>query len=263
VLEPTKPPYAIVALHERGFARRTVSAGSEPRPVELTLEPWGRIEGILKIGRRPGGQQKLSLDRRDMWDSSDGINWTDSATTDAGGRFTADRLVPGKFDISRLISLGSVGSAGGHPSLVVDVRPGATTRVTVGGTGRAVVGKIEAPDELVGRKDWIYGLGYLHPSRAGAGPDPTVRSIVFKAEADGSFGIDDVAAGTYLLTLPIVKKPSASPGGFFSTDWIAKATREVVVPAMPGGRSDEPLDLGMIPAELVDHPAALTGGKKP
>ncbi len=262
-LEPSKPPYTLIALHDRGFARRTVSDQTGPAPAEMTLEPWGRIEGTLKIGRQPGGEQTLSLECNDMSVLSNGINWSNFPTTDAGGRFTVDRLVPGKVHISRHISLGDVGTTGGNPSLVVDVRPGETTRVTVGGTGRAVVGKVKVPDGLAGRKDWTHGLGYLHPSQAGAGPGTTARSIVFKAEADGSFRIDDVAAGTYLLTLPTIKKPSDSPGGFFGTDWIAKATREVVVPSMPGDRSDEPLDLGTIQGELVEHPVAPKGVKRP
>jgi hypothetical protein len=37
---------------------------------------------------------------------------------------------------------------------------------------------------------------------------------------------------------------------------IASARRELVVSAMPGGRSDEPLDLGVIPITLVKLEAA-------
>ena len=36
----------------------------------------------------------------------------------------------------------------------VDVAPGATTRVSLGGTGRPIVGKLNAPAEIAGRVDW-------------------------------------------------------------------------------------------------------------
>jgi hypothetical protein len=44
---------------------------------------------------------------------------------------------------------------------------------------------------------------------------------------------------------------------------IATARREVVVPPMLGGRSDDPLDLGAIPVTAVTQPAAAPAARKP
>jgi hypothetical protein len=52
--------------------------------------------------------------------------------------------------------------------------------------------------------------------------------------SDGSFRIEDVPSGVYWLRLRV---PGLPYGTFI---------REVIVPEMPGGRSDQPLDLGTI-----------------
>ena len=64
---------------------------------ELTILPWGRVEGILRFGRRPAAGQKLCLaltDRREG--PGQRVYWSSYATTDAQGRFTFERVVPGE-----------------------------------------------------------------------------------------------------------------------------------------------------------------------
>ena len=46
-------------------------------------------------------------------------------------------------------------------------------------------------------------------------------------------------------------------------DLLASASRRVVVPPMPGGRSDEPLDLGTIPVTAIKKPASSPNSRKP
>src|SRR6185312_10497261 len=58
---PQEPPYTIVALHDRGFAEQTIRDANAPPPADLTLRPWGRIEGTLRIGRRPGADETVVL----------------------------------------------------------------------------------------------------------------------------------------------------------------------------------------------------------
>jgi hypothetical protein len=136
----------------------------------------------------------------------------------------------------------------------VQVAAGATIRLDLGGTGRAVRGKVVLPAELAGRKDWLYDFCYLvrkpastEPRGAG-GEASSVRrgdaSVTFKVEADGSFRIEDVEAGTYELLIIVNEQPPDQRGlGHVA---LATARPEVVVPAMPGGRSDVPLDLGVV-----------------
>ena len=171
--------------------------------------------------------------------------------------------MPGKCSVSRLIEWQdrNIQSAGGSPSALLDVAPAATVKLTLGGTGRPVVGKAALPAELAGRDDWLFDFSYLvrkPPSQghSGAGEAGPVRradtSITFKTEHDGSFRIDDVEAGTYDLLITVSKRPTDQGGR--GHEVLATTRHEVIVPAMPGGRSDEPLDLGVI---------ILTAEKKP
>jgi hypothetical protein len=55
-----------------------------------------------------------------------------------------------------------------------------------------------------------------------------------------------VEAGTYDLRI-VVREGRA---GLLGGEALATARREVVVPEMTGGRSDDPLDLGEIPRKV-------------
>ncbi|HUT95257.1 MAG TPA: carboxypeptidase regulatory-like domain-containing protein [Thermoguttaceae bacterium] len=63
-----------------------------------------------------------------------------------------------------------------------------------------------------------------------------------KVEADGSFRFDDVPAGDYLLHARLQAPPAS--GQIVPGPVIANLRHALTVPEMPGGRSDEPLDLG-------------------
>ncbi len=148
----------------------------------------------------------------------------------------------------------------------MDVAPGETTRLTLGGTGRPIVGKAVVPAELAGRNDWLFSSGYLigKASAFEAGPGrsrPDRESYTFKVEPDGTFRIEDIAAGTYEILIILNKRP-VNEGGL-GHEPLASIRREVVVPPIPGGRSDEPLDLGAIPLVAVEKPNPAPGTAKP
>jgi hypothetical protein len=83
-----------------------------------------------------------------------------------------------------------------------------------------------------------------------SGP-PLGAGIFFSVEPDRSFRIEDIEAGTYELHLEINKQPVDQSEGPLGIKTIASARREVLVPPMPGGRSDEPMDLGKVPITVV------------
>jgi hypothetical protein len=262
ILPPSEPPYTIVVIHDQGLAERTIQSGPAPA-LELTIEPWSRVEGTLQFGRQPAGEQKLSLERVGRSGRYQGIVNTSSVTTDAEGRFIFERVLPGHVRVSRLIRFGEIFSSGGNPSAVVDVAPAATVRLTLGGTGRPIIGKAVPPADLADRPDWLYSYCYLYRKESEPEPMPanasdqgshlrTNETIVFRAEPDGSFRIEDVAAGTYELLIELNKRPTDGRG--YGHELLATIRREVVVPQMPGGRSDEVLDLGLIPATAAKKP---------
>jgi RNA polymerase sigma factor (sigma-70 family) len=254
-LPPQEPRYSLVVLHDRGYALHHAADKPAVAP-DLTIRPWSRVEGTLRIGRRPGSGRQLMLSRGQRPFLPPDIHWSDGATTDAEGRFAFERVVPGEVLISRLIPFGGIASAGGSPSARLDVAPGATTRLTLGGTGRPVVGKAVVPAGFAGRDDWRFGFCYLTrkpTTEQEQIPAPFRRpaeSYVFKVEPDGSFRIDDIGAGDYEIQIIVNERP-AEGGGLIGHEPLASVRRDVVVPAMPGGRSDEPLNLGAIPLEAV------------
>jgi hypothetical protein len=152
--------------------------------------------------------------------------------------------VPGEIRISRAIRFERGFSLGGGPSATIDLAPGATVRLALGGTGRPIVGKATVPAEVVDRDDWHYDLGELSREPI-AGRRADYRSV-FQVERDGSFRIEHVEAGTYELRI-VVREGRA---GLLGGEVLATVRREMVVPEMPGGRSDDPLDLGKIALKL-------------
>ena len=270
-LPPGEPPYTIVVVDDRGHAELTVKARPAV-PYRLTIEPWSRIEGTLRIGRQPAAAQKLNLAAEGHRDPADVVYRSGFATTDALGRFEFNRVVPGEVTISRMIEWKdrNIGSAGGSPSAVVHVAPAATVRLTLGGTGRPVVGKATLPAEITARDDWLFGFCYLVRKNFGAAPagasrDGSARgadtSFTLKVEPDGSFRIEDVPAGTYDLLIEVNKRPTDSGG--LGHEELATCRREVVVPVMPEGRSDKPLDLGVIPLTAVKKPETAPKARQP
>jgi RNA polymerase sigma factor (sigma-70 family) len=273
---PQEPPYTIVVLHDRGFAEQTVRNTASLPSSELTVRPWGRIEGTFRIGQRPGAGQSLELSYQRTGDTPATIPWwSGKATTDESGRFAFERVMPGEVTISReiLVKKSPSSQTVGHThTTYVAVSPGATARVDIGGTGRPVIGKVTAPAGLAGPIDWTFSNNSLIPKvtpiqaalvRSGLTKAPRVAAggATVKLEADGSFRVEDVEAGSYDLIIMVNEPPKDPFGVGIGREVIATARREVVVPAMPGGRSDEPLDLGSFPVTAVKDEAAPAARK--
>ena len=220
----------------------------------------------MKIGRKPASGQTVA-----GWLLESPVHY--STQTDESGRFVLDRVAPGRLTLDRRVE--NQDRQGWTPSNMVnlDVKPGETVRVQIGGTGRPVVGRLAIPE---GVKLSHFGLsdGALKPEM-GEPPTP-VDFLVFDSgqradwwaafsrtpegrayvedrdryyavalRPDGTFRAEDVPAGRYVLKLPFEGLSRGTREGRQ-----AFAHTEVVVPAMPGGRSDEPLDIGAIPLEV-------------
>lgn len=74
-----------------------------------------------------------------------------------------------------------------------------------------------------------------------------------KHTADGAFRFDDVPAGDYQLFIQIKRTPPEPISGIVQPP-IATARRDITVPEIPGGRSDDPLDIGVIAVEPKEKP---------
>lgn len=263
-------PASVLVLHDRGTGRRTTEELAESP--EVRVEPWGRIEGLLRIGSRPGADQEVGA-IVEVQDGLPGPAWRFSYTarTDAEGRFVIDRVAPGPVTVHRSLHYPS---ARGSLSLWshqnrVDVPPGGTTRVVLGGTGRAVVGRVVGPGGTTPTPDMVGGISTLRtilpdpPTPADFASYTAARKRAWYADfrrsvegqkyysrgnsytisfaPDGTFRADDVPPGRYELSLSISRR-----GEIYPPSAGGSALREVLVPAPEGRRADEPFDVGVI-----------------
>ena len=112
------------------------------KPLEIRLQPWGRVEGIV---RTRDGQW---ADRTVRWQKPGNLtSWMTlfyrgvATQSDSSGSFTLEHVPPGDGRVS--IDNGP----GVAPTLspMTPVGPGETVLLQVGGVGRMITGKLVAP----------------------------------------------------------------------------------------------------------------------
>lgn len=285
---PQTDKYLLVVVHNEGYAEVTdEELAAEPN---IVLEPWGRLEGVLRIGGRQLFHESLHLDYYADYETRApraGLHYN-GARTDANGCFARDRLVPGKVRISYMYPLDSMSVTRTRQEMI-EIPPGETANVTIGGTGRAVTGKFVAvPYEPIA---WHKGqvsldLKLSEPARPNDFNEmifverrrwndewrrdteegreykkmewEQARSYRAKIEADGTFRVDDVPPGEYELRACL----GSEIGG--KVMWGARKPvpppdYEFVVPDVNESDGNEPLDLGVIKTPPKKH---LTAGDK-
>jgi hypothetical protein len=72
------------------------------------------------------------------------------------------------------------------------------------------------------------------------------RYYPVKVAADGTFRVDDMEAGAYQLSAQLERAPGRGGSPVGARAVMAAGAVEVTVPGMPGGRSDEALDVGAV-----------------
>ncbi len=264
---PQEKSVAIVMVHETGFG--VIPHDQLVTSLDITLVPWCRIEGVLKVGKNIAPNQKVSARLNNaLFHGQVGYE----TRTDERGRFVLERVTPGAITVYRYMD--TADHRGWIPSnpVFVDVGPGQTVRVEIGGSGRPVIGKLTLPQgfklsDLVPefcklatirhepRKPDDYpdysrdqqNTWYESFSKTAEGKKHYQQERQYGVEIhdDGAFRIEDVPAGQYVLTLPFQGRTNSDESGLLAT-----AQRDVTVPGIPGGRSDEPLELGTIRLDI-------------
>ena len=139
---------------------------SWPVANELTLKPWGRIEGTLRVGGKPLAHETVIATLEEERIDSPGIRIQNEsrAQTDEQGHFVIERVVPG--DAQRALAAQLRGRPHvARPILSAPFRsvaPGQTVHVDViQEGGRPLAGKIVASDGAAGAARLIEGQGVL------------------------------------------------------------------------------------------------------
>ena len=234
--------FAVIIVHPEfygEFDRSVIEAHQV-----LTAKPWGRIEGVARVGGQPATETTI-------WYLPDRFRSPDArgqSSTTAQGRFVFDRVVPGELRVNMEYGQGSERRGSRYGPLVV-VKPGQTSRIEIGGTGRPVIARIAIPEEFDPDADYamysqfnLESEGFLNdalnnrPNR--------FRLDRMKLQPDGTLRADDVPAGKYSLGLVFTAEPLSA--AHRSPERFAIADAEFTIPEIPGGRSDEPFDLGVL-----------------
>jgi len=249
---PPGDKFLLVALGDAGFA--DAPSDEFAKTGQVALRPWGRIEGRVKIGRKPWAGQPVSF-QPTRPDRSGGIYVFDygyNTRTDEQGRFAFDRAVPGPGIVSRVVVTEFAGGSSQHMpcwSEAVEVKAGEPVSVTIGGKGRAVVGRVVldgTPDAPVDWRQNEPATINLPRSEWGTGQQ-AYRRYAANIDKEGRFRIEDVPPGKFELTVPVNAVPDPRSCG--SGTAIGRAIRPVTVPDGPG---DDPVDLGEFTATLFE-----------
>jgi hypothetical protein len=290
-----KEPWTLVARHDTGYAEIPHDQFKKLSGGDVYLQPWGKVEGTLRVGAKPQVNQKIVLFRtgsRDDWQAMR-IRHTRDVTTDPEGHFVFDRVAPGESWIAWEPKVKNK-LRQSHYTLA-EVEPGKSITLDLGGRGQSVVGRaatvaVNTPGQQItwaSVKNQSASASY-HNRIANTAwetrPDDWERmtpaqriewqkawektprgkeltrhrwGVDIDINPDGSFRIDDVLPGTYVVNCRLFHNENG-----FGED-LADCSAEFTVPPLPKGvdRVDTPLDIGTIPVTL--KPRALVGQAAP
>jgi hypothetical protein len=252
---------ALYAVNQAGFAR--VPSWSWTNGVEIMLQPWGRVEGMLRLNNRPAGNEKMRLaeDREGLF--ADG-GFSAVTLTDEQGRFVFSHVPPGHCYLSRCITQRNGWRT--TDLMFFEVASGETTNVAYGGKGRPVIGKcaVENTKDLHDAPTVMVEVCTPSPvlqamaKAANRKARPDVHSFCATAAADGSFQIDDVTPGTYELLFTIRDAEGAPRDRRF----LRSPPRQIVVPPLSNPEKCEPFDLGALKTHFSEEHAATAASRQ-
>ncbi len=247
----------MLVVHESGVYELPTSE-FQKRP-EITLEPWGRIEGTVQWQNVPGANEEIRLSIwRDEYGYPGMIGQSDQLISDDAGRFVFDKVLPGRVQLSRDIRLPEKSKHGltsvMFPGLCthVTVLPGESTKVLIGGQGRKVTGR------LTGRDSWEGVTIHVHPRAPHIGfpgdedlwrgfgifRESAIGSLFFrdklKPDADGKYEIPHMLPGDYQL---FVSVPEQGNNG---------ASTQFKIAAEVPGEVPAPLEIGELTVRASD-----------
>jgi beta-lactamase regulating signal transducer with metallopeptidase domain len=272
-IPPLAKPWMVLILGDDcyGYASQQALEAS-PR---VQTRPFARVEGRYLIGDRAGANVPVQLygHIQNRSTSHCVVFTSQQTTTDGEGRFRFEKVIP--TNNLRVARRDRGGRAPRSWSLGAPVRvePGATATVTLGGQGRPVVGRVELPEGWTDPVDFTDNARASFESNRPRIPfppslyrgktsfqdtgqsewlerwreSPEGRDYSDRREAgavdlspDGSFRFDDVPPGEYRLSIGVNERPPSHEADRFD-----RLGSIFTVPPIPGGRSDEVLDLGI------------------
>ena len=282
-------PFKLVVLDDRGYAE-TGADNLQPSMV-IELKPWGKVEGKLRIGGRVSAGEKIVVQRVDDDPQRMTICHRFETTTDAQGHFVLNRVAPCEAFAGRELEYTRERSNTTFfdHAVPVGVQPGQTAQVTIGGTGRTIVGRVTLP---TGHRDFgdTFTVGTLSRPHPGSPPHPenienmsmaqrlewwntwsasaagkawmkatsqaNMMHTAVMVQADGSFRSEDIPPGNYLLNIRVHELHKGPAWGVGAQ--IGGASQAITV---DNGPADKPVDAGTI--QLKAQPSVRAAKSQP
>jgi hypothetical protein len=155
----------VIALSLAGYVQ--VPVAELKHSPKITLQPWGKVEGTLRLGNHAATNElvllsapqiRLSQIRSVPQGGTNGFAFTNTspetfeppiydyndfqARTDEKGHFVITFVPPGEHELAQLVPMGN-GSRRHQRLGRIDVKPGETVQVHYGGGERTIAGRIE------------------------------------------------------------------------------------------------------------------------
>ena len=272
-------PSAIIVVTEQGYVVAT--DGELQAQDVIHLQSWSRLEGRYLVGDVPGAEQHIEMvSFANRYDDQPGFLFRSQVTTDLDGQFAFERVPAGLVEIKHLLSKRSRQGVTVQRD-VLDLKPGETRVVQLGGRGRPVIGHVAPPSGLVATSSWTYAgyaslrtgdFSWPYPQEYATWTDEEQqrwwhawrktdecaallerrfredREYHFDIAPDGTVRIEDVLPGSYSLYVRIDDPDSLLTGGF--GDPLGVLDKEVRIPETDPQSPRELFDLGLLELAL-------------
>jgi len=278
----------LICLHETGWARLSDKLAENAK--EIQLQAWSKVEGTLLQGKEPLAGEPVALYFNEPYvQNAPRAHWDYQATSDADGKFLFDHVLGGEATVARSITFaesesGSIMTSYSHNE-PVSLVAGQTTQVQLGGTGRAIKGRLKVPKDYEPTVAWNMGSvhmseqseqvasaqGFFHAfgkalAQTGNRPQkPKKQSrwhhYAAAVDAEGGFAIPDVMPGHYRLRITLYAEPV---GERRSWNPIGTLRPSITVPEPDEKTDQDPFDVGEFVLKMVEpNPPAVNGAFTP
>lgn len=220
---PRMDDYAILVLVNDGFAQVTIP--ELQLNSKVTLQPWGKVNGRLMIGSRPGTNESIHL----------GLAWLPfeyhprdfaplslflETTSDADGNFSFERVPPVNIQVyySPNVRNGRTGVIPVSQPVSFALKPGEVKTIALGGKGRPVIGRLDVSN-YDGTIDWRADVQTLELILPPEEQDPDLSAILrywgAKLQAAGS---DEEKKAVMAERQKAIDASQAKRRAFYATD---------------------------------------------
>jgi hypothetical protein len=277
---PQDNAFMLVVTHASGFAK--VDSGGEWKQDAIKLQPWARVEGTFRVGKKAVPHVTLEIQENyinDFRNEGPHIFSQHEATTDGAGHFVFERVMPGKGYIGRriifMINEGATEVASAR-HVRYECRAGETLKLNLGGDGRPVVGQLVPPKGAAGPINWRTAQINLRAEIAQPNmPQPPVAiqndqkklmawykewqlspaGQAWRAIAEANNRIQETAPYFHASADKDgnFKIDDVPPGSYQLNVWLERqqgprqpVNHRITVPAAEGAKADAPVDAGEI-----------------